>query len=124
MQWLIDFLSMLIVLCVFRFQYIPNHYFCQVPFTDTRGLGFTATLIYCGPMTAIGAMYYYIVHFIGRSQVQPLQQHQHRANQRDFVVLRRIFILVTLRLILCLPAILLWVVFISTGHLYPFIYHF
>ena len=72
-------------------------------------------------MLAIGAMYSYIVHFTHRTGVHPIQQ---RANQRDVVVLRRILLLVALLLILCLPAILLWLVFMITGYLHPLIYHF
>jgi hypothetical protein len=110
MQWLIDFLLMLIILCLNHFHYTPDYYFCQMIFTDVRVLMIIGVIIYYLPMLPIVAMYYYIVRFINRTQSHAWHQNQYRANQRDVVVLRRILILVTLLLALCLPTILLWIV--------------
>ena len=119
-QWLISFLSMLVIVQLRHFQYIPIYSHCQIPFTDLRGLLISAWIVYYFPMLAIAAMYLYIVYFINESCNARIRRNR----RRDVFVFRRILCLIVLLVIFCLPAILMWAVYMITGYLYRLIYHF
>jgi len=121
-QWLIDFLLIIPILILREFQYISQNYYCQILFTNIRGLVFATFIVFNVSMTGIGSIYFYIIYYTKKTNGQLPLQNRQRANQRDLVVLRRIIILVGILLTLGLPSILLWLSYLITGYLYPFIY--
>jgi len=121
-QWFIDFLLIIPALILHEFQYISQNYYCQVLYTNLGGLIFVAFIIFYVPMTGIGSIYFYIIYYTRKNNGQAILQNRQRANQRDLVVLRRIIILVGMLLTLGCPSILLWLSYLITGYLNPFIY--
>jgi hypothetical protein len=123
-QWLLAFLLILPILFLHHFQYVPEYHYCQIPFYDLYGLLIGGSIIYYFPMIMIGSIYFYIIYHMHKTKNVAIQQNRQRTNQRDAVVLRRIIILVGMLFFLSFPTILVWIVYIITGYLHPFIYDF
>ena len=74
-------------------------------------------------MIIIESIYFYVLCSIHQTENSSLRPKHQRSTQRDIIVLHRIVILVGMLLILSLPAILLWAIYIITGYMYLFSYH-
>jgi undecaprenyl pyrophosphate phosphatase UppP len=79
-----------------------------------------SSIVFFGPISAIGAIYCYIMYYIKHTTNSAIHQNRQQANQRDFIVLRRISILVG---ILTIPTITLWLYYLITGYLNPLTPH-
>jgi hypothetical protein len=122
-QWLASFLLVMPLLLAQYFEYIPQDYHCQVPFTNLRGTLFVSSVVYLGPILITATIYSYIVYFIKHTTTLTAQQNRRRSNQRDLIVLRRIVILVGMIFILSFPITILWMNYLITNYLNPIIYH-
>ncbi|CAF3984499.1 unnamed protein product [Adineta steineri] len=98
--------------------YLPNDYFCNTTFTNIPGILSTAVVVYICPFCCIVFIYIHITRFIhqqGNIQTLVIKQRQ----SRDLLIIRRILIIVSLLLILGIPAMTLIFMFIITGEEYP-----
>ncbi|CAF0980393.1 unnamed protein product [Adineta steineri] len=94
--------------------YLPNDYFCYATFTNIPGILSAAAIVYIGPFCCILFIYIHITKFIhqqGTIQTLIVKQRQ----SRDLLITRRILIIVSLLLILGIPAMTLVFIFIITG---------
>jgi hypothetical protein len=124
-QWTISFLIILPAFVFDHFEYLPEYYHCQIVFSNPYGLILVSLPIYYLPMLAIGTIYIYIICYTRRKTRSIGQRHRRQSsNRRDIIVLRRITILVGLLWTLTFPFMILWLVYIITGYLYPLSYHF
>ena len=121
-QWLIAFILIIPNLIFKNFQYASQAYHCLILYPNLIGLLSTTSIIFYCPMIAIISIYFYILFYIHRKSNGGFPQKRQRSTERDMIVLRRIVILVGMLLIISLPAIFLWIIYIITGDLYPFTY--
>ena len=115
-QWLIGFLCILPFLLLNYFQYIPDYYYCELLFTDIKGLVVIGVITYNIPMLIMTLLYTYILHFMKKTKTQSVFQNRHQANQRDLVVVRRILIQSGILMTLGLPATGFFYEYIATGY--------
>lgn len=123
LQWLTSSLLMLPVFILNHVEYLPGYYHCQIVFPNLQGLVLVAFPIYYFPMLAIGSIYIYIIYYTRLKTRSMARRHRRRPGRRDIVVLRRITIIVGLLWTLTFPFMILWLVYITTGDLYPLSYH-
>ncbi|CAF3875972.1 unnamed protein product [Adineta steineri] len=98
--------------------YLPNDYFCYATFTNIPGVLCAAVVVYMCPLCCISFIYMHITKFIRQQgNIQTLIIKQRQA--RDLLIIRRILIIVSLLLILGIPALVLVFMFIITGEEYP-----
>lgn len=119
-QWSIAFILILPNLILKNFQYSSQAYHCLILYPNLMGLLSTTSIIFYCPMIGIISIYFYILFYIHRKSNGSFPRK--RSTERDVIVLRRIVILVGMLLILSLPAILLWLIYMITGYIYPFSY--
>ena len=122
-QWLLSFILILPSLIFNHFEYLPRHYHCQIIFENLDGLMLVAFPVYYFPMITIGLIYVSIIWYTRWKTRSMFQQRQRRSSRRDLIVLRRITLLVSLLWALSFPNTILWLLYISTGHLFPLSYH-
>ncbi len=122
-QWLMAFLSMIILLLLRYFEYVPQLYHCQIPFTNSQGMIVSFSIIFVIPINAIAGIYCYIMYYIKYKANSPIQRNRRRTYQRDVIVLRRIIILIGILFIISVPTIILWMTYLITGYLHPLIHH-
>jgi threonine/homoserine/homoserine lactone efflux protein len=82
-----------------------------------------SSIVFFGPISAIGAIYCYIMYYIKHTTNSAIHQNRQQANQRDFIVLRPNRILVGILTILSIPTITLWLYYLITGYLNPLTPH-
>ncbi|CAF1140463.1 unnamed protein product [Adineta steineri] len=98
--------------------YLPNDHFCYATFTNIPSILSGAVIAYVCPFCCISFIYMYITRFINRQgtiQTLVIRQRQFR----DLLIMRRILIIVSLLLILGIPAMTLIFMFIITGEESP-----
>ncbi|CAF3984516.1 unnamed protein product [Adineta steineri] len=113
-----------ILLCVFiplnEMIYLPNDHFCTISFTNIPGVLSSASVVYMCPFCCLLFIYIHITRFIcQQGNIQTLVIKQRQA--RDLLIIRRILIIVSLLLILGIPAMTLIFMFIITGEENPLI---
>ncbi|CAF0857704.1 unnamed protein product [Adineta steineri] len=123
-QWLIDFLVLIPSLILQHYDYMPQYYYCQILYTNWRGIVNISIIVYYFPMTVIGSIYFYIVYYMKQNKSIAIQQNRQLGNQRDLTVLRRILILIGMLCMLSFPSVVLYFWYLITGYLIPWIYHF
>lgn len=122
-QWLIDFLLFIPCLLLHYFEYIIQDYYCHILFSNFRGILINGTIVFFLPMISIGIIYFYIVRYMKQERNLTINHENYRhRNQRDFIVLRRIIILVGVLFIIPFPACIIYLWYIFSGYLYPLIY--
>ncbi|CAF0803893.1 unnamed protein product [Adineta steineri] len=111
-----------IILCVLipldGVIYSPDDHFCNISYTNIPGILSAAVIIYIGPFCCLLFIYIHITRFIhkqGNTQTLIIKHRQ----SRDLLIIRRILIIVSLLLILGIPAVTLVFMFIITGEEYP-----
>ncbi len=111
-----------ILLCPLLFWhqivYLPKEYYCHVPFKNLRGSFWILSTLYGIPLSLLSLIYLRITIFLRRQPNQrtfAIKQSQ----QRDLVVLRRIFIIIGLLMGLGIPSIVLLFMLFITGEEYP-----
>ncbi|CAF0803319.1 unnamed protein product [Adineta steineri] len=98
--------------------YLPNDHFCYSTLTNIPGILSAAVVAYMCPLCCISFIYMHITKFIRQQgNIQTLIIKQRQA--RDLLIIRRILIIVSLLLILGIPAMTLVFMFIITGEVYP-----
>ncbi len=122
-EWLISFLWMMLILFLNDFEYISQNYYCQISFSDFRGLLTAVSVIYFGPTFTSVIIYIYIMYHLKHMTTSRIQQNRTRSNQRDLIVLRRIIILIVSVLFLSLPILIIWLLYLFTDYLNPLSYH-
>ncbi|CAF0794279.1 unnamed protein product [Adineta steineri] len=111
-----------ILLCILipfnGMTYLPNDHFCNTTFTNIPSILPTAFVVYIGPFCCISFIYIHITRFIhqqGNKQTLVIKQRQ----ARDLLIIRRILIIVSLLLILGIPAMTVLFMFVITGEEHP-----
>ncbi len=123
-QWLMDFLLLMPTLILQHYNYMPQYYYCQILYTNWRGIINVSIIVYYFPMIVIGSIYFYIVYYMKQNRSIAIQENRQLANQRDLTILRRIIILLGMLCMLSFPSAVLYFWYLITGYLYPWIYHF
>ncbi|CAF1257487.1 unnamed protein product [Adineta steineri] len=111
-----------IVLCILLplngVTYLPHDYFCYPTFTNIPAILSVVVIAYMCPFCCISFIYMYITRFIHRQgNIQTLVIKQRQA--RDLLIMRRILIIVSLLLVLGIPAMTVIFMFIITGEENP-----
>lgn len=119
-QWLVDFLCILPLYLLNYFHYIPQYYYCEILLNDNRGILLMSTITYTFPMIAMSSIYYYILYYMKKSKSQSIfLGNRQVANQRDLFILGRILILVGLLIMLGIPTLIVWFVYVFAGYANP-----
>ncbi|CAF1140481.1 unnamed protein product [Adineta steineri] len=125
---ILPFIEIIILTCILLcilipldgVTYLPNDHFCYPSFTNIPSILSVAVVVYIGPFCCISFIYMYITRFISRQgNIQTLVVKQRQS--RDLLIMRRILIIVSLLLILGIPAMTLIFMFIVTGEANPLI---
>ncbi|CAF0952450.1 unnamed protein product [Adineta steineri] len=98
--------------------YSPNDYFCCATFTNIPGMLSLSFVAYICPLCCILFIYIHITRFIhhqGNIPTLIIKQRQ----SRDLLIMRRILVIVSLLLLLGMPALILVTMFIITGEENP-----
>ncbi|CAF1456969.1 unnamed protein product [Adineta steineri] len=101
--------------------YLPNDHFCYPTLTNIPCILSEAVIVYLCPLCCISFIYIHITRFIHQQRnIQTLKIKQRQL--RDLLITRRILIIVSLLLILGIPALVLIFMFIITGEEHPLLY--
>ncbi|CAF1370275.1 unnamed protein product [Adineta steineri] len=94
--------------------YLPQEYYCYIPYTNIRGILWSILNAYGNPVLILLFIYLRITIFLRR---QPINQTLivKKRQERDLLVIRRIFITVGLLLTLGLPSLVLLIMLSITG---------
>jgi hypothetical protein len=119
-QIIFAFSSVLPHLLVFEaVRLIPDEIYCTVLMNDFLSLIYLFLVVFGLPLGTIVICYACIIYKIRcSSSVVPYQQR----NRRDYIVIRRMMIIVAILSMASLPAIVDLIVYASQGHLDPLIY--
>ncbi|UJR18983.1 hypothetical protein I4U23_022112 [Adineta vaga] len=121
-HWLIDFLLLIPLLTQHWIEYISECYFCEILFSNFQGTLYAGVIAYSFPMFSIVLMYTSIIHYMNKTKSQSILQNRQQTNRRDFVVLRRIIILIGILTTLSFPTIIIWLSFVVTNYIDPIYY--
>jgi hypothetical protein len=101
--------------------YLPNEYYCFNSFRNVRAMVLTAFANYGIPLFCLSFIYLRITRFI-RQQPNNQTVTIKRRQERDFLVIKRIFIIVNILLTLGIPSIVLISMLYATGIEHPLSY--
>ena len=99
--------------------YLPTEYYCIIEHTNIRGALWVMCVCYIVPLTGLLLIHIRISIFL-RQQSVTLAAVIKQKQQRDLVVMRRIFINVSVLWIVGLPASVIALVGLFTRNAYPF----
>lgn len=123
-QWILSFIFTLPILfanknCSSFIVYLPENFNCLVPFTNIRGVIFSALIIYVSPICGLCLIYSRIIIHIRHKRRRTLSILKfRRQNKRDTSVIKRIYTVLIILLALGFPIILFLIVFLITGNLH------
>jgi hypothetical protein len=123
-QWLASALSMMVILFLNGFEYASENYHCQILFSNVRGMLLASLTLSFGPTITSVVIYTYIMHHLKTTGTSTILQNRIRSNRRDIIVLRRILLLIGAVVLLSLPILVIWLIYLCTGYLNPLSYHF
>ncbi|CAF1189117.1 unnamed protein product [Didymodactylos carnosus] len=115
-QWFISFLIIMPVLFWNVILYLENEHYCQAPLSSNSTF-YTAFTIYFIPLLIMIPMYIWIWLHIRRSTSNTLRKQQ---NLRDFLVLKRLIIQMSVLISVGFPIMAIWIVYLITGYLHPY----
>lgn len=98
--------------------YLENDYYCYASSTNIRGALWASFIVYICPLTCLLIIYTRITIFIrqqSNNQALAIKQRQ----DRDFRIIRRILVIVSILCVLGLPTMVLIAMFIITDKEYP-----
>ena len=98
--------------------YIPSEYQCRVDLSMWEGNLYMMFGLYSIPIAIIVIIYVRVVKFVRKSSLNNQKCRKVSTTVRDFVVLQRIVILVSILIVLGLPSAILWIYGIATGQLH------
>jgi hypothetical protein len=98
--------------------YIPREHYCYVKFSNLRGSLWIGLISYVIPVVLLMFIYIRIIKFIRTQPNNQLLAAKHR-QQRDLLVIRRIFINVGILFMAGVPAVTLMIVKLITGKEHP-----
>ena len=101
--------------------YLPKEHYFYVPFTNSRGILWLFVNVYGNPLLLLSFIYLRITLFLRRQPNNNLILIKKR-QERDLVVIRRIFITVGLLMALGIPALVLLIMLHITGEENPLIF--
>jgi hypothetical protein len=101
--------------------YLPNEYYCYISFRNVRATILTGTANYGIPLFSLAFIYLRITRFI-RQQPNTQAVTIKRRQERDFVVIQRIFIIVNILLTLGIPSMVIISILYATGFENPLLY--
>ncbi len=99
--------------------YLPEEYYCYAPYTDLRSILYVILSTYGIPLLFLSLIDLRITRFLRQqSNTQTVVAVKQR-QQRDILVLRRIFIIVGVLMIVGIPLVVFVIMFIITGESDP-----
>ncbi|CAF0841220.1 unnamed protein product [Adineta steineri] len=98
--------------------YLPQEYFCYVPYTNILGILWVILNAYGNPLLILLFIYLRITIFLRRQSINQALVVKKR-QERDLLVIRRIFITVGLLLTLGIPSVILLLMYLITGEESP-----
>ncbi|CAF1544897.1 unnamed protein product [Adineta ricciae] len=116
-QWLLSFVQVIPVLLLGTFEYLPHDYHCQIAIHNVRGLLIGLALVHTIPISLTTMCYAYTMFYIQKISATIKTARQLATDQRDFLVLKRIFIVLTTLIASGMPAFSIGLYFQFTGHL-------
>ena len=122
-KWMLSFVLVLFTSLSGDFVYHPFDYSCWVSFRNVRGVLIGTAYIYATPLSIIFTSYVLILRHVRRVNSQQTQCRQQRANKRDMVVVKRLILLLLFLILIALPGQLVFVVYLVTGYLTPWVNH-
>ena len=94
-QSLLSFVQVIPVFFLGVFEYLPNDYHCQIAIHNIFGLITGLSLVHMIPISLTTICYIYTAIYIRKSSARVRSMRQQVKDRRDFLVQRRIFVLLT-----------------------------
>ena len=118
-QWIICFLIVLSSLFLGDFKYNIDDYFCQIQYSNLRGLLVNSTTNYLIPMYITVGCYVFTMRKLRKGNnhlILTMPYIQQTIARRNSVVLFRICLLVGILLITSIPSLISLLIYIFTGY--------
>lgn len=119
-QIILAFSSVLPNLLVFNgIHLIPDEIYCTVVMNDFPSLIYLFLVVFGLPLCTIKICYVFLIY---KMRHMSFKVRYHRRNRRDYLVIRRIMIIVVILSVASFPAIIDLIIYRSHDHLDPLIY--
>jgi hypothetical protein len=116
-QWILSFLQVIPVLLLGTFQYLPEDYHCQIPIYNVRGLLIGLSLVHMIPISLTTICYIYTMMYIRKISATVKSIRQQARDRRDFLVLKRVFTLLSILIESGVPTLGISLFFQFSGYL-------
>ena len=101
--------------------YLPEESYCYVPFTNSRGILWLLLNAYGNPLLILLWIYIRITVYLRQQSSTNLLPIIKQRQDRDLLVIRRIFIIIGFLLALGLPGVVLLIMLYITGEQHPLV---
>ncbi|UJR26705.1 hypothetical protein I4U23_008021 [Adineta vaga] len=118
-QWILSFIQVIPVFLLQTFEYLPHDYHCQIAIHNIRGLLIGLSLVHTIPISLTTISYVYTMIYIRKVSAKVKTIRQLANDRRDFLILKRIFIVLTILIASGMPAFGIGLYVQFSGHL-PF----
>jgi hypothetical protein len=105
LQWFLSFLQVIPVLLLGTFEYLPYDYHCQIAIHNIIGLIIGLSLVHMIPVSLTTICYIYTMIHIRRSRAIVRPMCQQAKNRQDFLLLTRIFVLLSVIIVSGMPTL-------------------
>ncbi|CAF0983486.1 unnamed protein product [Adineta steineri] len=116
-QWILSFLQVIPVLLLRTFEYLSQDYHCQIAIYNVRGLIMGLSMVHMIPISLTTICCIYTMMYIRRRSVIRKSIRQQANDRRDFLVLKRIFILLSILIASGMPTLGISLFFQISGYL-------
>ncbi|UJR11530.1 hypothetical protein I4U23_015711 [Adineta vaga] len=103
--------------------YLRKEYYCFIDYASIRSVIWLILNIYGIPLCLLMMIYLRIVLFLRRQPINSTWMIKQR-QQRDLIVIRRIFVIISLLVILGIPTIVLLLMLYITGEIHPLFHRY
>ncbi|CAF1219203.1 unnamed protein product [Didymodactylos carnosus] len=115
LTWLIGFLVILPLLTLNTIEYLPNDYYCHLPFHNFPVITYGFLIIYILPICLVSIIYRWIVVSVRRPLLnKPIIRLQ---NMRDFKIVKKIYLNISSVILSAFIGLIFLIISWLTGHL-------
>jgi hypothetical protein len=121
-QWLLSIIVLLPPIFLNWYVHLPTDQYCLVPYTALLAEMYHIMIIYTIPLVCISIAYVWVTIFIrdsSRTATIILTAKQRQRNSRDFTVIKRIVVIISILIAMRFPTVIFMIYAVSVGHLYP-----
>jgi hypothetical protein len=102
-QWIFSFLQVIPVYLLGTFEYLHDDFHCQIALSNIRGLLIGLALVHMIPISLTTICYIFTAIYIRKCSTTVKTTRQRNSDRRDYLVLKRIFILLSVMIASGMP---------------------